>query len=308
MAVKIWRKLAILVKPEAVEGTDSAPAAANAIVATNVTFTPIEGEEVSRDLMLPYMGHQGVVLAGTYGRLEMDIEIAGSGTAGAAPKYSAVLRACGLAETVDAGISTTYSIVEDGQESVSVYFIMDGVRHILVGARGNVTMTFQPKAIPKFRLALTGMLGTITDAALPAVSQAGWTTPVPVSKAETTMTLHGWSSVAESLTVDLGNTVTPRFLIGDERIIITDRKTTGTAVVEARSLSEIDWFASARSRTRGPLELVHGTVAGNIVEVTGPALEVGKPALGQTDGIANYSLPLSFVPVDGRDELLITIR
>lgn len=308
MATKIWRKLAILVKPEETEGVDIVPAAADAMVATNVTFTPIEGEEVDRALMLPYMGNQGVVLAGTYGRLEMDIEIAGSGTPGTAPKYAPLLRASGLAETLDAGESATYSIVEDGQESVSIYFNMDGVRHVLVGARGNISLTFQPKTIPKFRVTLTGMLGTITDVALPAVAMAGWVTPVPVSKADTTMSLHGWPSVAESLSIDLGNTVTARFLIGDERIIITDRKTTGTAVVEARSLSEIDWFAKARNRDRGELTLIHGTTAGNIVEVTGPALEVGKPTLGQTDGIANYSLPLSFCPVLGRDELLITIK
>lgn len=308
MAVKIWRKLAILVKPETVEGTDATPDATNVMVATNVNFTPIEGEEVSRDLMLPWMGHQGVVLAGTYGRLEMDIEIAGSGAAGTAPKYAALLRAAGMAETITAATSVAYSIVEDSQESVSIYFNMAGIRHILLGARANISMTFLPKAIPKFRVSLTGMLGTITDVALPAISMTGWITPVPVSKAETTMTLHGWTSVAESLTVDLGNTVTPRFLIGDERMVITDRKTVGTAVVEARALSQIDWFAKARSRARGTLSLIHGTAAGNIVEVTGPAVEIGKPTLGQTDGISNYSLPLSFCPVTGRDELLITIK
>lgn len=52
-----FSKMAILHKLEADYGVDSEPTAADAIVALNVNFTPIEAEEVSRDLMLPYMGH-----------------------------------------------------------------------------------------------------------------------------------------------------------------------------------------------------------------------------------------------------------
>ncbi len=122
------------------------------------------------------------------------------------------------------------------------------------------------------------------------------------------MNLHGWASVAESLSIDLGNTVTPRFLIGSESVIISDRKVTGQAVVEATSLATINWFQIALARTRGALTLAHGKTAGNIVEITAPAVEVGKISQGQTDGILNYTLPLNFVPVTGRDELTIVVK
>lgn len=305
---RLFRKLAILAKIETVYGTNSVPAAINAIIGKNVSFTPIEAEEVSRDLLLPYLGNQGVILTGKHARLEFDVELAGTGAAGTAPKYGVLLRACGFAETLDAGVSATYSIVEDTVESDTLFFEVDGVRHIMLGARGNMSMNIAPKAIPSFRFSVTGLLGTITDQALTAVTMAGWTTPVEASSANTTLSLHGWSSVAESLSVDLGNTVTPRFLIGSESVIISDRKTTGQAVVEATSLATIDWFARALDRTRGVLALVHGTAAGNIVEVNGPAMEVGKPTQGQTDGILNYTLPLSFCPVAGRDELSIVVK
>ena len=64
MSARRWKKLAILNKIETAYRTDSTPTAADALIATNVTFTPLEGDEVSRDLMLPYLGNQGVVLAG----------------------------------------------------------------------------------------------------------------------------------------------------------------------------------------------------------------------------------------------------
>lgn len=309
MGIRRYRKLAILHKLETVYGTDAVPTAAEGMMTKNVTFTPLEGEEVSRDLLTPYMGNQGVQLAGIYARLEFDLELAGSGTAGTAPKYASILRAAGFAQALTAGTKAEYTIVEDATESSSLYFISEKVQHVLFGGQCNLAFNIAPKAIPTIRVTYMGMLGTITDiASMPAVSQVGWTTPLIASKANTTMSLHGWTAVAESLSVDLGNTVTPRFLIGDARMLITDRKSTGSAVVEARSLAEIDWFSKAKSRARGPLSLVHGITAGNIVELAAPAVEIGKPTQGQTDGIVNYSLPLSLCPVSGLDELKLIIR
>lgn len=305
---RIFRKLAILAKIETTYGVTSAPAAMDAMIGTNVSFTPIEGEEVSRDLYLPYMGNQGIILAGKHAKLEFEVEIAGAGTAGTAPKYGPLLRLCGMAETLTVGQNAVYSIVEDLVESATIHFMMDGVRHVLLGARGTFSLSMAPKQIPKFRFSITGLLGQITDAALPAITTTGWQVPLECSSANTTMSLHGWASVAESLSIDLGNTVTPRFLIGSEAVIISDRRVTGTTVVEATTLATMNWFQRATDRTRGALAVVHGTAAGNIVEIAGPALEVGKPSQGQTDGILNYSLPLSFVPVTGRDELTITVK
>lgn len=304
-----WRKLAMLHKIETTYGTDATPVAANAIIGTNVSFTPIEGQEVSRDLLLPYMGNQGVVLAGIYARLEFDIEIAGSGVAGTPPKWGSVARVTGMSETIVATTSVTYQIVEDAVESGSLYFIHDKVQHVLLGGQASLAPSFTPSAIPRFRVSYLGLLGQITDlGAMPAVTQAGWATPKHVSKANTQMSLHGWSSVAESIALDLGNVLTPRFLIGDEKILISDRSCTGSAVVEARALSEINWFDRAINRTRGALTVTHGIVAGNIVEITAPAVEIGKPSQGQTNGIINYSLPLTLVPLNGLDEMKIVVK
>lgn len=304
-----WSKLAMLAKIETTYGTDPTPTPTDGIVGKNVTFTPIEGDEVQRDLIMPYMGNQGTILTAMYGRLEFEVEIAGAGAAGTAPKYGSLLRAAGMAATVTAGTSVVYSIIEDAVESLGLYFISDKVRHIFVGGQCNVAASFVPKQIPAFKFTLMGLLGTVTDvASMPAYSLTGWTTPVPVSKANTTMTLHGWACTAESLSVDLGNTLTPRMLIGDERILISGRKSSGSAVVAAKSIAEIDWFAKARSSARGALSLIHGTTVGNIVEIAAPAVQIGKPSQGQTDNIANYTLPLSLCPLNGRDELTITAR
>lgn len=301
---RYFRRLAMLLKLEATPGVDAVPLAADAVILSNVTFTPMTGDRISRDRLLPYMGNQGVILAGIYGRIEGDLELAGSGTPGTPPKFSSLLRAANFAETVTAGTKVEYTIVEDGAESATAYFISDKVQHIFVGAKANIAPSFVTKNYAKARVTIVGMLGTITDlGVMPAVSDTGWGTPVHVSKANTTVSLHGWNTVAESISLDLGNTLTPRFLIGDEKVLVSNRNATGTAVVEAKALSEINWFAKSLSKEGGALSIVHGTQAGNILTITAPKVQIGEPSQGQTDGILNYSLPLDLVPVNGRDEL-----
>lgn len=308
MGIRLKNKLAILVKRETTYGTSAAPAAADAVLVTNPQLNILEAEEVSRDLILPYLGNQGVVLTGKHATIEFEVEVAGAGAAGTVPKYGTLLRVCGMAETVSAGVSVSYTIVETGVESATIHFNNDGVQHVMLGCRGTFTVNFAPKALPRFRFKLTGLFGTVTDAAMPTVSQAGWTAPLEASSANTTFTLHGIPGVAESLSIDLGNTVVPRFLIGSESVLISDRKTVGQAVLEARLIAEANWIGKAVSRERGAMALIHGGAAGNIVAFNAPAVEIGRPTQGDTDGIANYSLPLSFVPVTGRDELSIVVR
>lgn len=309
MATRKSRKLAALAKIETTYGVDAVPTgAANAMLMTDVAFTPMEGQEVSRDLLLPYLGHQGVELTGLYARLQGSVEIAGSGIAGTAPAYGPLLRACGMAEAEEAGVSVSYQPVSEDEEAASIYFNADGVRHILLGARGTWTASLAPNQIPRFRFDLMGLLGTITDVALPTVDVATFVRPLVVNKANTVMSLFDWTAIAESLALDYGNQVEARFLIGADSMEITDRRSTGTAVVEAKSLATKDWFAIAKARSRGALSAIHGTMAGNIVEFDAGQVELGRPTQGQTQGILNYSLPLMLCHGSGDDELSVIVR
>lgn len=308
-----WRKLRMLAKIEDTYGTDAVPTdAANGVRITNVTFTPVEGDEVKRDLMLPYLGNQGVDLAGIYGKIEGDIELAGSGTPGTAPAWGVLARMCAKAETITAGVDVVYSPISSNEEAGTVYWHHDGVLHVLLGVRGKITGDVTAKKHPILKVSLSGLLGTITDESMTTPILTAFKKPIIVSKAATTLTIGGVAMAAESFQFDYGETVTPSFLIGSESIEITDRSATGTAVVLARALSEFDPFAKAlapdREAARVAVRLTHGTTAGNIIQIDAPAVEIGKPSPGQTDGVMTYSLPLSFCPVAGDDELTITVK
>ncbi|MBJ3783416.1 phage tail tube protein [Devosia sediminis] len=304
-------RLAFMAKIETTYGTDAVPTgAANAMQGTNVEITPLAGGEVSRELLFPYFGHQGVFLVQSHAIIAFDVELAGAGAAGTAPAWGVALRACGFDEVVTAATRVEYTpdATPAAPDAVSLYYNLDGTRHVLLGARGTMTMSLVPAQIPRMRFTLTGLLGTITDQALPATTTTAFKKPVPVNKANTTLSLHGSSLIAESLSIDVANQVEPRFLIGDESIRITGRQPTGTVVAEAKSMATKNWFQIAQDHTTGVLAAQHGTVAGNIIQLDAPAVQIGRPTQGQTQGIANYSLPLMLTPVIGNDELKITVR
>lgn len=310
MAKRFWRKLAILAKIEVTYGTDVVPTgAANAMQMTEVSLTPLAGEEVARDLLLPYFGHQGVLMVGDYVELQGSVELAGAGAAGEVPAYGPLLRACSMAETIVEDTSVTYEPATDNPEAVSIYANLDGVNHKLLGARGTFTLNLTPKQIPRLVFTLRGLLGAIADTALPAVTLTGFKKPLPVSKVNTPgYSLHGFAAIAESFALDAGNTVETRNLIGEDSIQITNRQSTGTAVLEATTLATKDWFGIAQANTTGALDIQHGTVAGNIVDVLAPAVQIGRPTYGQSQGITNLTLPLMFTPSAGDDEFSIVVR
>ena len=104
--VLLTRKRLILAKTEATYGTDSSPAGTDAILVRELEITPIEADVVSRDLIRPYLGASDQLLANTRVSITFQVELAGSGTAATAPRFSSLLKACGMAETTTAAAIT----------------------------------------------------------------------------------------------------------------------------------------------------------------------------------------------------------
>jgi len=96
----LTRKRAILSKIETTYGVDPTPTgAANAILMSNLTVSPMEMTLVQRNNIKAYLGNNSSVLAAIYAKVSFDVEIAGSGTAGTAPAFDSLLRACALSAT-----------------------------------------------------------------------------------------------------------------------------------------------------------------------------------------------------------------
>ena len=308
---QLTRKRTILSKIETTYGTDPVPTgAANAIWVKSITVTPMETNLVSRDLIRQYMGNSENLAGSVYGKLEIEVELAGSGTAGTAPAFGSLLRACGMSETIAAGVSVIYAPVSGAFESVTNYFNQDGVLHKMSGSRGSVALTYSAQSIPSLKFSFQGLYSPVVDAAAPTgVVFTAWQMPLVVNNANTTgLTLQGFSGlVLSDLSIDLANTVTFRSLVGGaEQVMITDRKPAGSITFEATTVAQKDWWTAARNAATGPLSITHGTVAGNKVKVDAPKTQITQPNYSDKDGIAMIQASLVLVPNAGNDELTLT--
>jgi hypothetical protein len=304
----IARKMALLAKLETVINTDSVPVpATNAILVLNVDVTPLESEIVSRDLMRPYLGNKESITSVTYGRLSYEVEIAGAGAAGTAPKYGPLLRACGMAEAISAGVKVSYTPVSTGFEAVSQYYWVDGVLHKFIGNRGTVDFDFKAKGVPTMKFAFTGLIVPVTDSALAAATYSQ-ILPLAVNKANTTLSLHGINVVSDSVMAGLRNDIKYRNLINFENVDLVDRAPGGSISMEATTMATKNWFTTASATTQGILNLVHGTTAGNKCSLICNQTVIRNPKYAELDGIRMINADMEFWPTTaGNDELTFEV-
>lgn len=196
--------------------------------------------------------------------------------------------------------------------SASIYFNLDGVRHVLLGARGSASFELSAKQLPVIKWTFTGLMGTISDQTLPTADFTGWQAPVTVSTANTTdLNLLGYNgAVLQTLNFDIANNVIYRQLVGAESVLITDRKPSGKVSIEATSITTKDWWTLGKNATTGVFAVKHGQTAGNIIGVTAPKVQLMNPAYSDSDGVAMMDFDMAFTPngASGNDEIRICVK
>lgn len=129
---QLTSKRLILSKIEASYGTDSAPSGAfDAVQVFDLDVFPLQSDSVDRDLNRTYFGASEQLLANPHVEVTLSVELTGSGVAGVAPRFSSLLRACSLQETVVAapvagtavagGLNTL--TLESGASSVEEFYV-----------------------------------------------------------------------------------------------------------------------------------------------------------------------------------------
>lgn len=307
---KLTRKRAILAKIESTYGTDPTPTgSANAILVKNLDVVPLAANVQSRDLIRAYLGEFDQLVADQHVECTFDVEMAGSGTAGTAPAYGPLLRACGMAETVDAGVDVEYTPVSASFESITIYYNVDGILHKLTGARGTVSLDITSGQIPVFKFRFIGIYNAPTDTALPTCDYSDFQKVLVANNTNTTgFSFFGVSTlVLQSLMLDVANVVDFRSLIGDEYTQITDRRAKGELTFEAPSLSVFNSFTTALATASGVLSITHGTAGGNKVKIDAPAVDVANPSYVDDNGVTMIKCPVAYLPDSGNDEFTITV-
>ena len=304
----LTRKRLILVKKETTYGTDSSPAGTDALLVRNLDITPIEADLVSRDLIRPYLGNSPQLLANSRVSITFQVELAGSGTAGTAPRFGSILQACGMSETIVATTSVTYAPVSASFSSATIYFNNDGILHKATGCRGTFTMNAAVGEIPTLDFTMVGVYNAPTDTAAPAVTYSAQASPLVFKQGNTSaFQFFAYAGCLQSVSFDIANSTVYRELVGcTKEVLITDRKPSGTVMIEAPTLATKDYFNLAQTETTGNLTFLHGTTAGNRVTFTAAQCDIANPSYGDQDGIQMLNIPYIAVPTtSGNDEVSI---
>jgi hypothetical protein len=303
------KRALVLFKLEVAYGTDPlATPLANAMLANVTSPKPVVTEFVDRTNMQAYLGHKGSVQVATHSEFEMEVELAGSGTAGIAPSWGPLMRACGFAETVTEDESVVYNPVSEGFESGSFIYNLDGKEHKLMGCRGTVNLDMQAKTIPKLKFKFTGTTADIADVAFPSGADfSKFIAPVGVNKQNTSMTLFGTTVGVYGVNFDIANTTPYVNVINQEEVKMTDRAAVGSVSFQNTLVAQKDWYGLVKAGTLSVLKLIHGKTPGNIITIDAPAVQLTEPSEADQDGVATISASMKIKPSVGNDELVVTV-
>ncbi len=301
----------ILAELEVTYGVDPVPVEAdNAILVENIGWSN-EGLRMNeRPAVRQNIGMLQMVFGGTLRAMTFDVELKGGGGAvDLPPEFGPLLRACGFGETINAATDVQYAPVSVGQESVTIYYFQDGIRHILTGCVGNVSFNLETGALGKMSFTFTGHLISVLDVALP--TGPVFQTNVPPPLINTPFTIGGFGAVINALTFDLSNTIaTPPDMSasdGFSQVRITQRDVQGSYDPEADLIAADDPFTDLSDGTQLAVTTgVIGSVAGNRIQFDMPVAYNKDISPGDRDGIRTYDIPLGFAESAGDDEVNIT--
>lgn len=305
------RKTQLLAKAESVEGTfETGIAAADGGIQIYDLKFGADFETFIRNPQRATLSQQAPMIGAGKASVAFKTELKGSGAAGTAPKYGALLKSCGFAETVVAATSVAYAPASASIPSLSLKVVVDGVAHKLAGARGNVKLGFVNGQPGFLEFSFEGVYAGTEDLASVAGITYDTTDPVPFMAANC-LSFGDANPVVTKLDLDMGNKLGLRpnanSANGYVSAQLTDRDPSFSLDPEMTTVAAYDWFGKLKAGTLAALTLTLGATAGNIVTISAPKCYVTKIDPGDRNGnyIANASGVMAMTA--GDDEMTITL-
>lgn len=239
--------------------------------------------------------------------------IAYNGTSKMATVHAPYATAPGLV-TYGIAAASYYTPATTGLKSCTLYFNQGGLRHKLIGARGNASLDMSSTGRPVVKFDMIGMFSPVTDAS-DSATYAGWGTPQTINTANTWALIDGKLSdgsatgiQVQKWTLDFGNSVKHRQLIGSESVPITDRTSKGSVSIEMTTVAFNSWIERIRASTKAPMVIENGLTAGNEVNIWLPNAQLTDPKYSDSDNIVMLDMNYNAIPLLGNDEFRLTFK
>lgn len=315
MATRKIRNTVILALVASIFGADAAPTAANAVLVAEMSITPLEAQNIERKVMRGSYGGNAELVGTANVKCSITVELAGSGAAGTAPAWGQLMQGCAMAEGILATPARVeYTPVSTGLKDLTIYYYDDGVLHKLINAMGTVTLTAKVGERPMLKFDFTGVDGTVSAVSNPVADYTAWKIPVAMTKANVVDVTLGATYAAGALAVgtiypsngleiNWGNQVEFLANLSTEKVDITDRNVAGSVEYELTAAQEVSFMADVKNNTLRTLGFTIGLTTGNKIIVHAPAVQHKNYKLVDVKGTRYVGYDLSFLPINGNDEI-----
>lgn len=299
----------LLAKEELTYGTDPTPDNADAMETMNLEMLRYEGDRVSREVDRQTLGGKEQINTVPHTNTSFEIPLAGSGIAGDAPLWGALMKACGFDETIVAVTSVEYQLVETAAElaasdSVTLYDYRSQANKLqkTSGCRGACSISMGEGELPKISFSdfIGGYLSPAAGTEPVGIDWSGWLSELPFTADNVpVITLDSISACTSAVSVDFGQSVSRRNLPNCESTVISDYDITGEMTIVAPDVAVTNWWAKAESHagvTLYPFAVQLGATAGNIVTIAAAEVQIVSMVEGETNqGDLSYTFTLAFI-------------
>ena len=288
----LFSRQVALAKTEVTYNVDPTPtASANAFLISHLTIdenVKMNERVAIKKTLAPLQAVPGVYSA----KISFEVEAKGSGTAGTAPEYNALLLACGLQDTITASTSCVYTPLSTASSSVTIYIYQDGSKWIITGAVGTYEISCKSGGIPTFKFTFDGHVSSHVDASLvtPTLSSV-----VPPAALDSAVLIAGtYTPVLSSYSFNSGCSVTmPESIAASDGyapFIISKRDGKIALAVEMDLVGNYDYYGIFKAGTSQSFALPIGATAGNIITISHPAMYISAVKQGNAGGILTLTV------------------
>lgn len=291
----LTRKTLLQAKVESTYGQAPVMTASDAVLISNLDFS-VDPTQLERDVYRDTISAYGTRVGKKIFSCSFDVELKGRGvlpTSALPIEQDAILRACGLvASDHGDGVAYTPTSEESLMDSVTLNFNLDGQLFQMRGAYGNLAMNLVAGNYGVMSFSFTGLYTKPSDVSQIQPTYVNDTEPPIIENLSYIMDTH--AGIAETLAFDMGNDISERPDLnspsGLKALRITNRNLTGSVDPEMVAISEYDYWDVFENSTKKAISCSVGVTAGNIFDVSIPAVQLSNITPGDRNGIRVYGI------------------
>jgi hypothetical protein len=242
--------------------------------------------------------------SGKFGETTLKVEGRGRGSAygaSALPEVHALMRLSGHNAVVDSTLSSekvTYtpaSALADFGSGVAEGYAR-GQKYPLTGIYADFGFTIDGPGFLVFEFPISGLVGTVADASVPAITYSGAEPPKAVSIA---LTIGAFSPVVRSVSFKANRKRSARADVnapGHKGFSMGSREPEMEIVVEAAALATFDPYAARDQATQYAVELTVGDTQYNRMKFTAAKAQIANVVDGEDEETALWTLTMPLAP------------